>query len=396
MNSSKVIEGATSEQNALGIVVTPSTETKPGGGITGPATISITGSTDPELNGTYGNAQGLVTFAGGSFPSWANQKNPTTMIWQSGWDGDWYIGKGCGLYTSPDGGITWKAGGGAGDGIHCNVGADGKASGPVGMLKNTTKNPKSIGTARFPPLTGWKSTAPSPTPSGNACKTKWVGPKGAGSYWDECANNAINVITMKTPPTPTTVGNGFATRGGASSGQWGGAETGSILVFDKDCITVYQLAEKTGLNAGQPIAEAPSDVQQAAKALGNFQFFLSGKWIDGGGYAKLGAITWANNCVWSYNADVDPSPKPEPRPEPKPKPKPAPKPIDGGLSDWGKCSKPCGGGMQTRECNNPAPANEGKPCEGPLSQPCNTQPCPPPPPQSPPSAPPGREASPRP
>ena len=204
------------------------------------------------------------------------------------------------------------------------------------------------------------------------CKTKWVGPKGAGSYTDGCANNAINIITMKVPPTASSVGNGFATRGGASSGQWGGAGTGSILVFDKDCTTVYQLAERTGLNGGQPITEAPSDVQEAAKALGNFQYFLSGKWSDGGGIKKLGAITWANNCVWSYNADVDPNPKPEP------------KPIDGGLSEWGKCSKPCGGGTQTRECNNPAPANGGKPCEGPLSQPCNTQPCPPPPPVPPP------------
>ena len=71
--------------------------------------------------------------------------------------------------------------------------------------------------------------------SSNACKTKWVGPKGAGSYADYCANNAINIITMKTPPTSTTVGNGFATRGagGASSGQWGGAGAGSTLLFDK-------------------------------------------------------------------------------------------------------------------------------------------------------------------
>ena len=209
--------------------------------------------------------------------------------------------------------------------------------------------------------------------SSNACKTKWVGPKGAGSYADYCANNAINIITMKTPPTSTTVGNGFATRGagGASSGQWGGAGAGSTLLFDTDCVTVYQLAKDTGLNGGQPMVAASAAVQQAAKELGDFQYFLSGKWTDGGGLKNLGTIRWANDCIWSYNADVDPNPKPEP------------KPVDGGFSDWGKCSKPCGGGTQTRECNNPAPAHGGKPCVGEHTQPCNTQACPPPPPVPP-------------
>eukprot|EP00058_Branchiostoma_floridae_P013772 XP_002599260.1 hypothetical protein BRAFLDRAFT_64392 [Branchiostoma floridae] len=48
--------------------------------------------------------------------------------------------------------------------------------------------------------------------------------------------------------------------------------------------------------------------------------------------------------------------------------------------EWGPCTQTCGGGMHTRQrlCNNPPPAEGGKPCEGPSSQeqPCNTDKCP--------------------
>jgi len=50
-------------------------------------------------------------------------------------------------------------------------------------------------------------------------------------------------------------------------------------------------------------------------------------------------------------------------------------PIDGGWSNWSACSVPCGGGIQTRTCTNPAPAYGGKDCEGPDTQECNTHPC---------------------
>ena len=56
--------------------------------------------------------------------------------------------------------------------------------------------------------------------------------------------------------------------------------------------------------------------------------------------------------------------------------------IDGGYSDWGNwsmCNKLCGGGKQTRtrKCDNPVPANGGKDCVGPSteSRNCNTQEC---------------------
>lgn len=58
-----------------------------------------------------------------------------------------------------------------------------------------------------------------------------------------------------------------------------------------------------------------------------------------------------------------------------------PCPIDGGWSavQWGQCSLPCGGGVQTgtRTCTNPAPQNGGRQCAGSttVSIPCNTQPC---------------------
>jgi prepilin-type N-terminal cleavage/methylation domain-containing protein len=50
-------------------------------------------------------------------------------------------------------------------------------------------------------------------------------------------------------------------------------------------------------------------------------------------------------------------------------------PIDGGWSAWGPCSTTCGGGTQTRTCNNPAPSNGGASCAGPASKVCNPQAC---------------------
>ncbi len=54
----------------------------------------------------------------------------------------------------------------------------------------------------------------------------------------------------------------------------------------------------------------------------------------------------------------------------------APQPINGGWSDWGPCSRNCGGGTQTRTCTNPAPKNGGTDCSGSPTQACNTQHCP--------------------
>jgi len=58
-------------------------------------------------------------------------------------------------------------------------------------------------------------------------------------------------------------------------------------------------------------------------------------------------------------------------------------PIDGGWGkwgDWAKCSKTCGGGIQTmtKLCDNPHPQYGGAPCEGEdtKSRVCNEQPCP--------------------
>uniref|UniRef100_A0A7M5TX24 Hemicentin-1 n=1 Tax=Clytia hemisphaerica TaxID=252671 RepID=A0A7M5TX24_9CNID len=60
-----------------------------------------------------------------------------------------------------------------------------------------------------------------------------------------------------------------------------------------------------------------------------------------------------------------------------------PCPIDGGYSDWsefGECSKTCGGGVQkrTRLCNWPAPQYGGKDCQGPKEEekPCSSNSCP--------------------
>jgi len=50
-------------------------------------------------------------------------------------------------------------------------------------------------------------------------------------------------------------------------------------------------------------------------------------------------------------------------------------PVDGGWSDWSSCSVSCGGGTQTRTCDNPAPSCGGADCDGFSTQDCNTQVC---------------------
>lgn len=66
-----------------------------------------------------------------------------------------------------------------------------------------------------------------------------------------------------------------------------------------------------------------------------------------------------------------------------------PKSVDGEYGAWTTCSKKCGGGTQTRSCNNPAPSNGGKACVGAATQPCNTQACPTPDNTAGPQGPPG-------
>merc|ERR1712034_215528 len=57
-------------------------------------------------------------------------------------------------------------------------------------------------------------------------------------------------------------------------------------------------------------------------------------------------------------------------------------PVDGGWStgdaagDWTECSAECGGGTQTRACNNPAPVGTGADCSGDTSRMCNEAACP--------------------
>ena len=49
--------------------------------------------------------------------------------------------------------------------------------------------------------------------------------------------------------------------------------------------------------------------------------------------------------------------------------------LDGGWSQFGACSKACGGGTHSRACSSPAPANGGKDCTGDATKVCNTQAC---------------------
>lgn len=50
-------------------------------------------------------------------------------------------------------------------------------------------------------------------------------------------------------------------------------------------------------------------------------------------------------------------------------------PVNGGWGAWSDCSASCGGGTQTRACNNPGPSCGGASCSGSTSQSCNTQAC---------------------
>jgi len=49
--------------------------------------------------------------------------------------------------------------------------------------------------------------------------------------------------------------------------------------------------------------------------------------------------------------------------------------VDGQWSSWSTCSLSCGGGLQTRMCNHPAPSQGGLPCGGYNFQYCGTDPC---------------------
>ena len=51
-------------------------------------------------------------------------------------------------------------------------------------------------------------------------------------------------------------------------------------------------------------------------------------------------------------------------------------PVDGNWGDFSDCSAACGGGTQTRACDNPAPADGGADCNGDTEQACNEQQCP--------------------
>lgn len=60
-----------------------------------------------------------------------------------------------------------------------------------------------------------------------------------------------------------------------------------------------------------------------------------------------------------------------------------PTPLEGGWgnwSSWSECTRTCGAGIsiQTRECDNPSPANGGSFCTGDRThyKTCNTEPCP--------------------
>ena len=98
--------------------------------------------------------------------------------------------------------------------------------------------------------------------------------------------------------------------------------------------------------------------------------------IDVGFQDPQGGTLVIIGVVVNYGVDCVPPPAPAPvPPAPVPIPPIPPAPVNGGWGDWNSCSATCGGGNQTRSCNNPAPANGGAACSGSSSQSCNAQVC---------------------
>ena len=50
--------------------------------------------------------------------------------------------------------------------------------------------------------------------------------------------------------------------------------------------------------------------------------------------------------------------------------------VDGKYSAFGACTKTCGGGIQSRTCDNPAPEKGGKDCVGDATKVCKVADCP--------------------
>ena len=50
-------------------------------------------------------------------------------------------------------------------------------------------------------------------------------------------------------------------------------------------------------------------------------------------------------------------------------------PINGGWSEWGECSRTCGGGVKRRTCTKPAPKDGGQYCQGDNLEECNKETC---------------------
>jgi hypothetical protein len=155
----------------------------------------------------------------------------------------------------------------------------------------------------------------------------------------------------------------------AVCGAWGGYSNGILSRNDCGAGSINHIINMNGY-----------DCQTSVDAAGNCVFNSKGQPVNGDGYL-VGMNNWGEDAWgivnptnghggyiftrWGVDAfadtamyfTVDYTPVP---------------PVDGGWSPWSECV----GGVQTRTCTNPTPANGGKPCDGVESQSC-TVPVPP-------------------
>ena len=162
-------------------------------------------------------------------------------------------------------------------------------------------------------------------------------------------NQKATVCVASNVPTNWVVNGPEPLQGVGSSGGCNPVDAGTYT------ISAVQL---TGYN-GPTYIPGPTQTVNPGEVIGfniNYDLVVSGRW----------KCLATNQCGWDPN---------DTGPDQCVSNADCVGPIDGGWSQWSSCSVTCGGGTQTRFCNNPSPSNGGAQCVGFGTQTCNNQAC---------------------